>query len=86
MLDREKANLVIGEMITKKRESLEQYGAGLVKSIADELELSKQSIYHIENGRGSIRFVDFCVYCKKIGLSKQETAEFFTEIIKRIVY
>ncbi len=86
MLDREKANLVIGEMLTKKRESLEEYGAGLVRSIADELELSKQSIYHIENGRGSIRLVDFCVYCKKIGLSKQETSEFFTEIIKRIIY
>ncbi len=90
-MDKKEFNKTIGKALRAKRTELGGATAGrngsrAVENITKQLSFrSNRSIYHIENGHCAVGFADFVLYCRAMEMSIKETAEFFEEIIVKVL-
>jgi len=81
----------VGKALRAKRTELGgatagRNGSGAVENITKQLGFkSSRSVYWIENGDGSVTFVDFVLYCRAMEMSKEEIAVFFKKIIVEVL-
>jgi len=86
-MDKKTFNIAVGKALRTKRTELGgatagRNSSGTVRYLADKLGYkSDRSIYLIETGAYTVPFTDFVLYCEAMGMSKEETVEFFSQIV-----
>ena len=86
-MDKKKFNKSVGKALRTKRTELGgatagRNGSGAVENITKQLGFkSNRSVYRIENGEGSVTFVDFILYCRAMQMSEEDIPVFVKKII-----